>query len=129
MSTTTENGTIGTINYQDYIAEQVDKTISHAVYYGPSFSVEDDDTMLKKAQNKVTAINRERQIDNILHDIPFEPIKIEAIEEYQDYLSNRYSTYLSENLNKSICYADYSDHNLDEISYSEYITEQITTNK
>jgi hypothetical protein len=47
-----------------------------------------DYTLLDKAKKKVTAVNRERQIDDILDDVPFEPLKIEETQEYQDYLKS-----------------------------------------
>jgi len=104
---TKESGTTGTINYQDYLAEKLYKSISYSIYtaidpYGY------DDTLLKKAQKKVTAVNRERQIDNILEDKPFEPLKIEDTDEYKEYMATcSYSTYLAEKLDKSISYVEY----------------------
>lgn len=101
---TKESGTTGTINYQDYLAEKLYKSISYSIYtaidpYGY------DDTLLKKAQKKVTAVNRERQIDNILEDKPFEPLKIEDTDEYKEYMATcSYSTYLAE---KFISYVEY----------------------
>lgn len=47
-----------------------------------------DSTLLEKAKKKVTAVNRERQIDDILDDVPFEPLKIEDTDEYKDYLKS-----------------------------------------
>lgn len=44
-----------------------------------------DEELLKKAEKKVTAVNRERQIDDILHDIPFEPLDIKDTDEYKEY--------------------------------------------
>lgn len=44
-----------------------------------------DEELYKRAKNKVTAINRERQIDEILFDKKYEPITIEETEEYKEY--------------------------------------------
>jgi len=44
-----------------------------------------DEKLLEKAKKKVTAVNRERQIDDILDDKPFEPLKLEDTDEYKEY--------------------------------------------
>lgn len=108
---TTESGTTGTINYQDYLAEYMPDSIAYSTYIG--VDPYGDSDLLKKAKSKVTAVNRERQIEDILEDKPFEPLKIEDTDEYKEYMATcSYSTYIAENLNRSIC-------------YSEYIAEQI----
>lgn len=44
-----------------------------------------DEALLEKAKKKVTAVNRERQIDDILDDKPYEPLKLEDTDEYKEY--------------------------------------------
>jgi hypothetical protein len=106
-SITTESGTTGTINYQYYLTEHLDKSKSYAIYIAID-PYNDDDALLKKAQKKVTAVNRERQIEDILEDKPFEPLKIEDTDKYKEYMATcSYSTYIAENLNRSICYTEY----------------------
>jgi hypothetical protein len=103
---TTESGTTGTINYQDYLAENLKNSPSYAVY--TAIDPYGDSDLLKKAKSKVTAVNRERQIDDILDDVPFEPLKIEDTDEYKEYMATcLYSTYIAENLDRSICYSEY----------------------
>jgi hypothetical protein len=41
--------------------------------------------LLEAAKSKVKATNRERQMDSVLEDKPFEPLKIEDTEEYKEY--------------------------------------------
>ena len=44
-----------------------------------------DPKLLEAAKSKVKATNRERQMDSVLEDKPFEPLKIEDTEEYKEY--------------------------------------------
>lgn len=44
-----------------------------------------DPKLLEAAKTKVKATNRERQMDSVLEDKPFEPLKIEDTEEYKEY--------------------------------------------
>jgi len=44
-----------------------------------------DPELLKKAEKRVIAENREKQIDSILEDKDFEPTKLEDTEEYKEY--------------------------------------------
>ncbi len=47
-----------------------------------------DSKLLEIAKNKVIAINRDRKIDSILFDDPYEELKIEDTEEYKEYLNS-----------------------------------------
>jgi len=100
-SITIGNGTTGTINYSDYIAI-------------------DNDELLKKAEKKVIAINRQRKIDAILEDKEYIPFLIEETEEYKLY-NDLNSHYSYENMYKSIAYGEY----ICDIAYGEYICETI----
>ena len=44
-----------------------------------------DPKLLEAAKNKVIAVNRERQIEDILEDKNYIPLKIEDTEEYKEY--------------------------------------------
>ena len=44
-----------------------------------------DEKLLKKAEKKVIAVNREKKIDSILDDKKFEPLDIEDTDEYKEY--------------------------------------------
>lgn len=47
-----------------------------------------DEKLLEKAKKKVTAVNRDRQIEEILDDKEYVPLKIEETEEYKQYHSS-----------------------------------------
>lgn len=68
------------ISYSDYIAEQIDSTISYSDYLS-SFGKKKK--LLDKAKKKVTAVNRERQIDSIIFDKDYIPLDIKETEEYK----------------------------------------------
>jgi len=51
-----------------------------------------DPALLEITKNKVIAENRDRKIDSILFDDPYEELKIEDTEEYKEYLKSSYIT-------------------------------------
>lgn len=52
------------------------------------FQPQHDESILKLANKRVTAENREKQIDSVLTDKEYIPTKIEDTPEYQDYLKS-----------------------------------------
>ena len=104
------------MTYIDFLGERLVKDIVYSEYIGIN-----DDDLIKMAEKKVIATNRERKIDSILFNKKFEPLKIEDTEEYKEARNViPYSEYLAENLDKQIKYSEYLANN-DNIKYSEYI--------
>jgi len=65
--------------------------IVYAPYIPIHSTVIIESDLLKKAEKKVKAFNRERKIDSILEDTEYIPMDIEETEEYEEF-KNKYMT-------------------------------------
>ena len=59
-----------------------------------------EDPLLNKAEIKVNAVNRERQMNSVLEDVSFQPYKIEETEEYKKLLEKHAIRVAKEELNR-----------------------------
>ena len=138
-----------TINYTDYLAETLNKSISYSEYlseHNPLSGEDLEQDILKeialamkkgykpdsyeahliKAKNAATAINRQKQIDCIFNDVEFIPMLIQNTNEYKNRYSYLYDDYIKENLEKSIMYSEYICENIDKtIEYTEYLAKNL----